>query len=222
MKRIILTVLFVSVSAVWGNAQQQGSFGLIYRFDPVPRMSTEVDDLLPTSFRTGVSHGVGAHYQATDTFALQALVRFGSGTYTQEVDIEDGTSYKETAQVGVFGIEALAPYYFLKNGNVSAFLAPGVSYSSFSYEDEFDSEDFWSTEVEVRYRETNLLLQLGGQAVFGNFGVFSSYGLSVNLISINSDTRPSETGLDVETETKTTGIGITSSQFSVGLLYILN
>jgi hypothetical protein len=217
---ILSLLLFCVVGTV--VAQDTGSFGLVYKFEPVPQLSAKVDDFLPTTFTTDVSQGIGVHYQASETAAVQSMLLFGTGTYTDEFGAEDVAEWETEATITTFGIEVLVPWYFHTNGDVSVFLAPTVRYSVFSYEDEFDSEGYWDTEYTISYHETNASLQFGGQANFGNFAVFSSYGIGVNFIGITVETEPSEPDQELDTDRTVTGAGLTTSQLSIGLIYFVN
>jgi len=218
---MLFSLLIASVAGTV-CAQDAGRFGLVYKFEPVPQLSATVDDFLPTTFTTDVSQGLGVHYQASESAAIQTVVLFGTGTFRDEFEAEDVAEWETEARISTFGIEVLVPWYFHTNDEVSVFLAPTVRYSMFSYEDEFDAEGYWDTEYAITYHETNASVQVGGQANFGNFAVYSSYGIGVNFIGVDVSTEPSEPDQELETNTTVTGAGVTTSQLSIGLIYFVN
>ena len=179
------------------------------------------NDILPTTFTTDVTQGIGVHIQATDSLGVQTILLFGTGSFTDTYESESGVEGETSATITTFGAEVAVPYYFWKNEDVSIYSALGFRYNGFAYEDEFESDGYWATEYNVLYWETNMLLQLGGQANFGNFSIFSSYGIGVNFTGYLFETEPSEPLQEPKTKRTVTGAGFTTNQLSIGLIYFV-
>ena len=204
MKTGIIVLLTLVIGAPMAFSQNVGDIGMVFKFSPAS------------------IQGIGAHYQVTEEIGLQPSLVFSRSSFTLEEESDDGAKSETDETLSSFGIEVLVPYYLHRIDNISVFAAPGLRYLRTTYDSEFDSNIFWDYERDNTINEFSLILNLGAQANFGRFAVFSSWGLQVFFLNSTQEASPSVSGAAEDFEVTTSGSGFSLSQLSIGTIFTVN
>ena len=211
MKNIFIALLFFLSITLNSFAQEAKDFGLVYKFNPGPSLWISENTTGNTMFNIDKFQGLGIIYHFSDKIALQSNLIFGFVKFSTVYEPDEGSNIDlEEESILVLGIEANLPFYVKKIENVSLFLSPGITLSTAvnNWEDITDEYQ----DMKYKYFDIGGLFNIGGQATFGRFAVFSSWGIGFQYVSLKLEYEDNDT-------VWITGPAFSTNQLSVGLIY---
>ena len=182
---------------------EKGSFGFLYKIDPVGRLWYNPYSLFPTNFNPEKRHNIGVVYNFSPRVALKISPLFSmlKGDYTDEKGADLGT-YTTL----LLGVQIDVPISLFNVNNFDFYIAPALraALSGVAVEIPPDNDV-----EETFFLEMGGIVNFGGQfMVTKNFAIFGEWGVAVVYTEVKERTPWDETASGWAIHTDQAGIGI--------------